>query len=242
MKSKSIAFITSLLVVFTIIFTPLHLAFEEKKKKKTSEETEIKDEENKEIQTEKYGEPPSGANIKSEQKEVEIDIDTPASVTGEVMNGTGTVVDFTTTGSKAFYTIVDNEQKVFYLIIDMDKPTDNVYFLQEINRSELESSNTTTNVDNNTPPNTVEIEQDVESTTSNNKDQADDNNLKFLMMVLLLGGIGVVGYYFFVIRKKKDKNQDTQQENDDEILEDYDDDFEEDFDYAEENNDTDKQT
>ena len=110
MKSKSIAFITSLLVVFTIIFTPLHLAFADETEKKTSEETEIKDEENKEIQTEKYGEPPSGANIKSEQKEVEIDIDTPASVTGEVMNGTGTVVDFTTTGSKAFYTIVDNEQ------------------------------------------------------------------------------------------------------------------------------------
>lgn len=238
MKSKPIfiILITSLLFSIAVIFTPIQSALAEGEE---SESTENENNQN-EIQTENYGEPASGPNIRSEEEEIEVDIETPASVTGEVMNGSGTVVDFSTTGSKAFYTIVDDQQQVFYLIIDMDKPTDNVYFLSEINRSELESDGSNVrNNENTSQPNIEESEQDVASATSSTSSNSDDNNLGFLLTVLLIGGVGAVAYYFLVLKKKKDKNNASHE--DDEMSESYEDDFEEDY-YEYEDMEVDKQT
>ena len=85
-------------------------------------------------------EPPSGPNVKIDTVEEKVEIETPASVTGQKIEGTGTVTDFSTSGSKAFYTITDKEHNVFYLIIDLDKTDNNVYFLSDINKSDLEGS------------------------------------------------------------------------------------------------------
>lgn len=198
-------------------------AKEKEKEEKAKQETN-QVEEPKQPETQSIPEPPSGENVVGQEEEVEIDIDTPASVTGERMEGNGTVVDFSTSGSKAFYTIVDDDQQVFYLIIDMDKTQNNVYFLSEINRGEL--SGVTAEDKNNvapTPPNGVEEpEKEIQP-----EKEKDDNNLGFLLTILILGGIGAVAYYFLVIKKKQNKNESDLDE--DEMSEDYEDDFEEDY-------------
>ncbi|UOE94778.1 CD1107 family mobile element protein [Alkalihalobacillus sp. LMS39] len=196
------------------------------------------------------GDPPSGENVIRNENEVEIDIDTPASVTGERMEGNGTVVDFTTSGSKAFYTIVDNDQQTFYLIIDMDKPQNNVYFLSDINRAELGVAAANTPDDQArvapTPPNGMEEpelaleSEDVTGTTSGT--DTDDNNLGFLLTVVVIGIVGAFAYFFLVVKKKQTKNK---SEDNAVMSEDYEDDFEgdmyeEDF-YEEDHTETEQQ-
>lgn len=226
MKGKLIQRIMiAILLVSSFAIAPISSDYvnAEEQDKKEKEET-------KEVQ--EPGEPPSGENVIGKEEEVEIDIDTPASVTGEKMEGNGTVVDFTTNGSKAFYTIVDNEQQVFYLIIDMDKTDNNVYFLSEINRSELSGGDATANQNNvaPTPPAGVEQpEQEVQSETG-----TSDNNMGFLLTVIIIGLVGAVAYYFLVVKKKQNKNA-TSEDDEDEMTEDYEDDFEEDY-YEEEEN------
>lgn len=53
-------------------------------------------------------------------------------------NGTGTVVDEATDeDGKEFYTITTPEENVFFLIIDKQRDTENVYFLNAVTESDL---------------------------------------------------------------------------------------------------------
>lgn len=146
-----------------------------------------------------------------------IEVETPASVTGEKMQGTGTVVDFTTTGSKAFYTIVDNDHQTFYLIIDLDKTDNNVYFLSDINKETLEGANVG-EVAPPPPPPVVDNDEDKKP------QEKESSNVGFyFILIAMIGGIAVVYY----LRKKKQDNADQDDYEDD--FEDGNDDFENDF-------------
>ena len=53
-------------------------------------------------------------------------------------NGTGTVLDNATSeDEKEFYTIVTENENVFYLVIDKQRDTENVYFLNAVTESDL---------------------------------------------------------------------------------------------------------
>ena len=55
-------------------------------------------------------------------------------------NGTGTVLDNATSeDEKEFYTIVTEDENVFYLVIDKQRDADNVYFLNAVTESDLMS-------------------------------------------------------------------------------------------------------
>lgn len=164
------------------------------------------------------GEPPSGENVEANEVIEEIEAQTPASVTGETMQGNGTVVDYTTSGSKAFYTIVDTEQNTFYLIIDMDKTQNNVYFLKDVNQSDLEGVQATEGVAPTPPPDLANPEAEVQPENEN-------NGLGFGLIVLLLAGIGVAAYYFLVMRKRHQNKDEVSENEDEEMSEYYDDDF-----------------
>lgn len=145
-----------------------------------------------------------------------IEVETPASVTGEKMQGTGTVVDFTTTGSKAFYTIVDNDHQTFYLIIDLDKTDNNVYFLSDINKETLEGAN----VGEVAPPPPPVVDNDEDKKPQ----EKESSNVGFyFILIAMIGGIAVVYY----LRKKKQDNADQDDYEDD--FEDGNDDYENDF-------------
>ena len=162
-------------------------------------------------------EPPSGPNVNRETVIEEVEVNTPASVTGQKVEGTGTVTDFSTTGSKAFYTITDSEQNIFHLIIDLEKTSNNVYFLSDVKKSELEGEGQPQVV------NTVPPVQEVESATEVPKESGNG----FLIIVLLLAVVGVAAYYFLVMKKKQGKNN-TGDNDEDEMSEDYEEDVYED--------------
>ena len=151
---------------------------------------------------------PSGPNVEINTDVEKVEIETPASVTGERIQGTGTVTDFSTSGSKAFYTIRDSSQ-VFHLIIDMDKTENNVYFLTDVKKTDLANQNQIEPKENNTPPPAVEpVEPDKEG-----------GNGSFLILVLIGAVIAVVAYYFRVIKKKQGQSNAAE----DEMDEDYED-------------------
>ena len=162
----------------------------------------------------------SNTSQKPSTKEVEQDvkIEAPSSVTGQKTDGQGTVTDFSTSDSKSFFTIQDNEGNVFYLIIDMGKTENNVYFVSDVNKSTLEQGG-----NNNTPPVNQTQQQQVASPEQQvtspeeqaNPQQVDESNSSFLMIVLI-GFVAVVGgYYFLVFKKKKDGNETNETEDTD---------------------------
>ena len=128
---------------------------------------------------------------KREKEVIKKPIETPASVTGEKYRGSGTVVDFTTTGSKAFYTVKAPDHSVFYIVIDMDKTEDNVYFMSEINGEELNLSDVAPK------PNTPTTEENKPTPPkAEQPEQKKDSNLTF-WLILILGSIGFIGYHLF---------------------------------------------
>lgn len=141
-----------------------------------------------------------------------VEIQTPASVTGEVIQGQGTVIDFSTTGSKAFYTIRDQDQKIFHLIIDLQKTENNVYFLSDVNKSQMEGSEEPTENVQTAPVPPIEPEKE---------EQSESGNGSFLLMVLLVAVIIVVVYYFRMTKKKKEQGNAA---DEDEMNEDYEED------------------
>lgn len=149
---------------------------------------------------------PSGPNVDINTEVEKVEIETPASVTGERIQGTGTVTDFSTSGSKAFYTIRDSDSQVFHLIIDMDKTENNVYFLTDVKKANLE--NQIEPKENNTPPPAVEP-----------MEPEKDGNGSFLILVLIGAVIAVVVIYFRVIKKKQGQSN----ADEDEMDEDYED-------------------
>lgn len=220
LKLTKRSFFATLLMCSLSFASVSNFAYAEEKKSETEKVTENKS----------VAEPPSGPNVQGEKKEKEVEVETPASVTGKKVQGTGTVTDFTTNGSKAFYTINDKDNNVFYLIIDLDKTQNNVYFLSDVKKSALDG--TATGKDNaNVKPNIPNQKQaEAEKTTASMKPaseqpKGESNNNSFLFIVLLLAVIGVALYYFLVIKKKKNQAKTNE---DEEVMEDdyYEDDFE----------------
>ncbi|HFU4502125.1 TPA: CD1107 family mobile element protein [Streptococcus suis] len=146
--------------------------------------------------------------------EAQIKANTPASVTGEKFEGNGTVVDFSTSGSKAFYTIQDQNQQVFYLIIDLDKVENNVYFLSDISKDEL-AKVPTSNSSSGLVPETTEVTQEV---AVQEQPIPESNNNGFLFSILLVGLLGAGAYYFMVIKPKGTKKTNQKPEEEGEVV------------------------
>lgn len=166
---------------------------EEIKPEETKPEEEKKEEENPKVDEENDSpDLPSGENKDQSDRfkeTIKKPMETPASVNGEIYNGSGTVVDFTTTGSKAFYTVkgADNSS-IYYIVIDMDKTENNVYFLSEINGEEL-SLNEVTSQNSNQPE-----EAKPELPEENPKKKSNQNPTLF---IVIIGAIALFGYQFF---------------------------------------------
>lgn len=144
-----------------------------------------------------------------EKEEIMKSIETPSSVTGEKYRGSGTVTDFTTTGSKAFYTVKGADNTVFYIVIDMDKTEDNVYFLSEINGEELTLNEVTSNEQK-------EIPISEEKTIKEDSNEKESSNF-IMWIIIFVGGIGFVGYHLLFGKLKKFNPLSNKENNDDEV-------------------------
>ena len=133
-------------------------------------------------------------------------------------DGTGTVVDNATDeDGKQFYTIMTPAGNTFYLIIDLERDSDNVYFLDAVTEKDLlalaesdddtEESDTDSAVTSTAEPETT---AEATATTETSEDTAEqtstetqDNNMGTLLLVLAVVLIGGgAGYYFKIYRPK----------------------------------------
>lgn len=165
----------------------------------------------------------------------------PTNATGTVtahQTATGTSAEDTSNGAtssakgKEFYTIQTKGDKVFYLIVDKDKSSDNVYLLTEVGENDLlnfSDRDMVTLPQNNAVsesalPVTIEEKEkngdalekaEEKDTKKADTKEASGNKGTYILMAVVLVAIGAV-YYLKVVRGKRNSFEDGYDEEDDE--------------------------
>ena len=151
-------------------------------------------------------------------------------------DGTGTVVDNATDEEgKEFYTITTPDENIFYLVIDKQKTTDNVYFLNAVTEADLlplaEKSEEETAEPAPEPepePEPTEAPEETAEPEPEPEAEAPDSNLFAILLVgavVLIGG--GAGYYFKIYKPKhqapdlEDDYCEYEEEAPEEVVEDY---------------------
>jgi len=123
-------------------------------------------------------------------------------------SGTGTVVDTATDeDGKEFYTIVTANENVFYLIIDNERETDNVYFLNVVTEADLlalaeltEETVTATPEPTPAPESVTETEPEQEQAETS----GNTGTLLLVAVIVLVGG--GAGWYLKIYRPKQQQS------------------------------------
>lgn len=126
-------------------------------------------------------------------------------------DGTGTVVDNATDeDGKEFYTITAPDESVFYLVIDRQKTSENVYFLNAVTTDDLlplaeqgeEPAEEVTPEPEPEPTEPVEEVTEPEPEPEPEPEKPDSGLLSLLLIgaVVLIGG--GIGYYFKIYKPK----------------------------------------
>lgn len=122
-------------------------------------------------------------------------------------NGTGTVLDNATSeDEKEFYTIVTENENVFYLVIDKQRDTENVYFLNAVTESDLmalaepDAEETAEPVESEPEPTpSPEPEEPAEGIVEPEPEPVPETGTSPIMLVLIgvaVLAVGGLGYYF----------------------------------------------
>jgi len=141
--------------------------------------------------------------------------------------GSGTVMDNATDGDgKEFFTVKTEDGSVFYLIVDRQRNTDNVYLLNAVSEEDLialaEKNGKTIKPGNISAIPTAE--QDTtngQNLPSSEKPKPEKTASGGINMTYIIIGIAVIaagglGYYFKIVKGKKkvdDTNEDTEDDN-----------------------------
>ena len=123
--------------------------------------------------------------------------------------GTGTVIDHATDeDGKEFYTIKTPEENVFYLVIDRQRSTENVYFLNAVTEADLMALAEIPEKPVPVPATTIEPTPtpEVETPEAPPEPETGGGNMGmmlFIIAVVLLGG--AAGWYFKIHKPKQQK-------------------------------------
>ena len=151
--------------------------------------------------------------------ETTTDADTGTSSNPFTPNGTGTVVDNATDeDGKEFYTITTADGNVFYLVIDKQRGTENVYFLNAVTESDLMAlaeKDDTTSVTPVTPEPTPEPDEPQEEPAQ--PEQPAKSGVSSGMMALIGAAVLAVGGFGYYIKIYKPKHELDDAEDWDEI-------------------------
>ena len=134
---------------------------------------------------------------------------------------------------KEFYTITTPDENIFYLVIDKQKTTDNVYFLNAVTEADLlplaeKSEEETAEPAPEPEPEPEPTEAPEETAEPEPEAEAPDSNL---LAILLVGAVvligGGAGYYFKIYKPKhqapdlEDDYCEYEEEAPEEVVEDY---------------------
>ena len=126
--------------------------------------------------------------------------------------GTATVIDYNTDpDGRLFYTIMTPDEHYFYLVIDKESTTNNVYFLNAVTISDLiplaqnplpQQGGTVTNP----PPNTTgNPEPSTETPPPAEQPQGGGNMGMYIIVGILVIAGGGAGWYFKIYRPKQER-------------------------------------
>lgn len=128
-------------------------------------------------------------------------------------DGTGTVVDNATDEEgKEFYTITTPDENIFYLVIDKQKTTDNVYFLNAVTKADLLPLAEKSEEETETPVPEPEPEPEPEPPEEVMEPEPDapDSNLPAILLVGAVALIGGGAGYYLKIYKPKHQAPDLE--------------------------------
>lgn len=133
----------------------------------------------------------------------------PSESSSFTVEGTGTVTDTATDeDGKQFYTITTPAGNTFYLIIDLERDSDNVYFLDGVTEADLlalaELSEETVTTAADTEQEVVEADTDAETTAEPETEQQEsDGNAGMLLLVAAVVLIGGGAAWYLKIHRSK---------------------------------------
>ena len=148
--------------------------------------------------------------------------------------GTGSVLDNATDGDgKEFFTVETPEGNIFYLIVDRQRTTENVYLLNAVTESDLMAlaepgDGTTANqaqpIVTPTPPAPTETE--TEPPTPPAPEKSGGNTGTIAIVIIAVVAVGGAGYYFKIVRPKQQgaggyDDYDEQEEDEEEGVDEY---------------------
>jgi len=170
-----------------------------------------------ELTNDSEGEYSGGYNTEDETDTEQTELETPQ--LGLTPDGTGTVVDNVVTQNEIeFFTVFTEEGNTFFLVVDRQRNTDNVYLLNAVTEADLMAlaERSGNPIDNNVsvsptppplPPPTAEPEQqtpplpqptpDITETSSNR------NNINLILIAVVMVVAGGAAYYFKIVRGRK---------------------------------------
>lgn len=137
----------------------------------------------------------------------------------ELEKGQGSVVETATDNSKDFFTIMTENGATFYLVVDKNKSSENVYFLKTVDEVDLmklaggnaviyeETTQATTET-------ITEMTTYIEESKQNEKSSFNFFSIFIILGIILL--VGVLVYDKFLKGKVKNSNFDDDFEEDDE--------------------------
>ena len=146
--------------------------------------------------------------------------------------GTGTVVDNATDADgKEFYTIMTPNENVFYLIIDRQRQTENVYFLNAVTEQDLlalaepapDNGSVSAIPGGNTEPEPTPTPAPEPTPEPEPEPKKGGGMGMMLVVVLIVLGGGGAAYYFKIYRPKQERADMTEDDDYDYSADSYDD-------------------
>ena len=123
--------------------------------------------------------------------------------------GTGTTVDNATSGDGVeFFTIKTDDDKVYYLVVDRNSGTDNVYLLNTVTGTDLQALAESGKINLGTPTATAPAEEKAESAEKQEQPQQQGvpEWLAYLIVVAIVG-CGAFAYYRLKVKPEREESK-----------------------------------